>query len=131
MERAEVLVLEHDPNNREPASEKTMLKLGAGMRCSVLVALGLLISAPAMMPAMSAEILNFPKPKLESEPTPAVVPMPAPAPAQQSLRPAGIANDCREWTDNCRVCALDDKGAAACSNVGIACLPEKWRCTRP
>jgi hypothetical protein len=111
------------------------------MHLSVLIALGLSISAPAM----GAEILNFPAPQPKSqpksqlksqpkpEPAPAVVPapVPAPAPAQQPLHPAGIASDCKEWTDNCRVCALDDKGAAACSNVGIACQPEKWRCTRP
>ncbi len=71
----------------------------------------LLLAATASTQA--AEILNFPKPK-----TP-------------TIRPAGIPATCREWTDSCRVCALDDKGAAACSNVGIACLPEKWRCTRP
>jgi hypothetical protein len=105
-----------------------MLKRGAGMRYSALVALCLLVSSPAI----SAEILNFPKTKSTPQPTPAVVPaLPVPAPAQQSLRPAGIANDCKEWTDSCRVCALEDKGAAACSNIGIACQPEKWRCTRP
>lgn len=101
------------------------------MRYSALVALCLLVSSQAM----GAEILNFPKAKSTPQSAPAVVPapvpVPAPAPAQQSLRPAGIASDCKEWTDSCRVCALDDKGAAACSNVGIACQPEKWRCTRP
>ncbi len=85
------------------------------MRFPALIALSLLLTAPAT----GAEILNFPKPKA------------APTPVQQSLRPAGISSDCREWTDSCRVCSLDDKGASACSNVGIACLPAKWRCTRP
>lgn len=85
------------------------------MRFPALLALSLLVSAPAM----GAEILNFPAPK------------PKATPVQQSLRPSGIANDCKEWTDSCRICALDDKGAAACSNVGIACLPAKWRCSRP
>lgn len=85
------------------------------MRFSALFALSLLISTPAM----SAEILNFPAPK------------PKATPVQQSLRPSGIAGDCKEWTDSCRVCSLDDKGAPACSNVGIACLPAQWRCTRP
>jgi hypothetical protein len=112
-------------------------KRRAGTHLSVLIALGLSISAPAM----GAEILNFPAPQPKSQskpqpklkPAPAVMPAPAPtpAPAQQPLHPAGIASDCKEWTDNCRVCALDGKGAAACSNVGIACQPEKWRCTRP
>lgn len=85
------------------------------MRFSALLALGLLISAPAT----GAEILNFPTLKPKS------------TPVQQSPRPAGIAIDCKEWTDSCRVCALDDKGAPACSNVGIACMPAKWRCARP
>jgi hypothetical protein len=62
--------------------------------------------------AEAAEILHFPKPKA-------------------AVQPAGIPAGCREWTDACRVCALDDKGTAACSNVGIACLPQKWRCMRP
>ena len=109
-----------------------MAKLAFG-----LVALCLL-TLPTIRPAISAEILGFPQPKapqttphITPKPTPALTPAPVPAPVQQSLRPAGIANDCKEWTDSCRVCALDDKGAAACSNVGIACLPEKWRGTRP
>jgi hypothetical protein len=63
-------------------------------------------------PASAAEILNFPKPK-------AVV------------QPAGIPASCKEWTDSCRVCALTDKGGSACSNVGIACVPQKWRCSQP
>ena len=54
-----------------------------------------------------------------------------PKPGASTVRPAGIPASCVEWTDNCRVCALNDKGAAACSNIGIACLPEKWRCSRP
>lgn len=55
----------------------------------------------------------------------------APKPGTVGVRPAGIPASCVEWTDSCRVCALNDKGAAACSNIGIACLPEKWRCSRP
>ena len=63
--------------------------------------------------AQAAEILNFPTPKTSP------------------VRPAGIPAACMEWTDDCRICSLSDKGEAACSNVGIACLPKKWRCTRP
>lgn len=55
----------------------------------------------------------------------------SPKPSTTVVRPAGIPASCVEWTDNCRVCALSGKGAAACSNIGIACLPEKWRCSRP
>ena len=80
------------------------------MRLSVMAACcGLLV----VTPAQAAEILNFPKPKASS------------------VRPAGIPATCREWTDDCRICSLGDKGEAACSNVGIACLPKKWRCTSP
>jgi hypothetical protein len=114
------------PKSGNRVLEKIMLKSRAGMRYSTLLALCLLVS-----PAMGAEILNFPKPESKPEPMPAVVPGPVPAPAQPSLRPAGITGDCKEWTDSCRVCVPDDKGAPACSNIGIACLPEKWRCTRP
>jgi len=64
-------------------------------------------------PVPAAEILDFPKPK------PAAV------------QPAGIPASCKEWTDSCRVCSLTGKGAAACSNIGIACLPQKWRCIQP
>jgi hypothetical protein len=66
-----------------------------------------------MSPAQTAEILNFSKPKASQ------------------VQPAGISASCREWTDDCRICSLSDKGGAACSNVGIACLPKKWRCTGP
>jgi hypothetical protein len=80
------------------------------MRLSVMAACcGLLAAAPAQ----AAEILNFPKPKASR------------------VQPAGISASCREWTDDCRICSLSDKGEAACSNVGIACLPKKWRCTGP
>lgn len=66
----------------------------------------------ALASAQAADILNFPKP-----PTSAV-------------RPADISASCLEWSDGCRICAANDKGSV-CSNVGIACLPQKWRCTRP
>ena len=67
----------------------------------------------ALASAHAAEILSFPKPKASI------------------VRPAGIPATCREWTDDCRICSPGDKGEAACSNVGIACLPKKWRCTGP
>ena len=67
----------------------------------------------AMASAQAAEVLNFPKPKAGA------------------AQPAGIPATCREWTDDCRICSLGGKGEAACSNVGIACLPKKWRCTSP
>lgn len=71
----------------------------------------------AATPAQAAEILNFPKPKASQ--------------VQPQVQPAGVPATCREWTDDCRICSLSDKGEAACSNVGIACLPKKWRCTSP
>ena len=58
------------------------------------------------------------------------LPMPKtrPAPAAQG---SGLPANCQEWTDGCRVCARQKDGSDACSNVGIACMPEKARCTRP
>jgi hypothetical protein len=60
----------------------------------------------------AAEILNFPKPRV---------------PAVQSN---GLSASCLEWTDGCHVCARLKDGSDACSNIGIACLPGKLRCTR-
>jgi hypothetical protein len=79
------------------------------MRLMVLAMTGVLLAAPL---AHAAEILNGPKA------SPAVI------------RPAGISPVCLEWTDECRVCSARDK-TVACSNIGIACLPKKWRCTSP
>jgi hypothetical protein len=60
--------------------------------------------------ASAADIPNFPK---------------APAAQGNSLPTA-----CLEWTDGCRVCARQKDGSDACSNVGIACVLQKARCTR-
>ena len=76
-----------------------------------LIAACLLALASAV--ANAADIPNFPKPR--------------PAPAAQGMLPAA----CLEWTDGCRVCARQKDGSDACSNVGIACVPQKARCTRP
>ncbi len=43
----------------------------------------------------------------------------------------GLPMNCLEWTDGCRVCARQQDGSTACSNVGIACVPQQARCTRP
>jgi hypothetical protein len=57
--------------------------------------------------------------------------------ADLSIRPTrpsagqGIPATCQEWTDGCRVCARQADGSSACSNVGIACVPQTARCTRP
>jgi hypothetical protein len=77
-----------------------------------LIALCLL--AFAGVTAEAADIPNFPK----SRAAPVV---------QRNGLPAG----CLEWTDGCRVCARQKDGSDACSNVGIACMPQKARCTRP
>jgi hypothetical protein len=60
--------------------------------------------------AEAADIPNFPK-----------------APAAQGN---GLPAACLEWTDGCRVCARQKDGSDACSNVGIACILQKARCTR-
>lgn len=63
-------------------------------------------------PAAAADIPGFPKPH----------------PAASRIQ--GVPDACLEWTDGCRVCMRQPGGEAACSNIGIACLPEKLRCTR-
>jgi hypothetical protein len=82
-------------------------------RVKYLIALGLLAVAGATV-ARAADIPNFPKARA--------------APAAPSN---GLPANCAEWTDGCRVCARQQDGGAACSNVGIACLPQTVRCTRP
>ncbi len=62
--------------------------------------------------ASAADIQNFPK---------------APVPAAHGN---GFPATCLEWTDGCRVCARQKDGSDACSNVGIACVLQKARCTR-
>jgi len=79
---------------------------GAGFTSLLL----LMLSASTFVEA--AEILNFPKPRI---------------PATQGN---GLPASCLEWTDGCRVCARQKDGSDACSNIGIACLPQKLRCTR-
>jgi hypothetical protein len=76
-----------------------------------LIALCLLVFAG--LPVRAADIPNFPKARA--------------APAA----PSGLPTNCREWTDGCRVCARQQDGSNACSNVGIACVPQTVRCTRP
>jgi hypothetical protein len=78
-----------------------------------LIALCLLLFA-GMAEARAADIPNFPKARA------------APA-AEGNGLPAG----CLEWTDGSPVCARQKDGSDACSNVGIACMPQKARCTRP
>jgi hypothetical protein len=72
------------------------------------LAVCLLLLAGARLDA--AEIPNFPK--------------------ARALPADGLPASCLEWTDGCRVCAHAPDGAIACSNVGIACQPQKPRCTR-
>ena len=78
-----------------------------------LIALGLLVFAGAV-PVRAADIPNFPKARA--------------APAAPG---SGLPASCLEWTDGCRVCARQKDGSEACSNVGIACIPQPARCTRP
>jgi len=61
-----------------------------------------------------------------------VQPAPAAKPAAPSgARPlSGPDASCLEWTDGCRTCQRPAGGEAACSNVGIACVPKEAQCTR-
>ena len=73
-----------------------------------------LLAFAGSVTARAADIPNFPKART--------------APAVQGN---GLPMGCLEWTDGCRVCARQNDGSDACSNVGIACVPQKARCTRP
>ncbi len=37
--------------------------------------------------------------------------------------------DCQEATDTCRICRIADGKDPVCSNIGVACQPQVWRCT--
>jgi hypothetical protein len=77
--------------------------------------IALFLFAVAGVPvARAADIPNFPKVR--------------PAPTAQGM---SLPANCLEWTDGCRVCARQKDGSQACSNVGIACMPQAARCTRP
>ena len=68
--------------------------------------------------AVAADLPVTPAPKSE----------PAPAPAAASPRAPPHAT-CREWSDGCRTCQRAPGGEVACSNVGIACVPNAMQCT--
>ena len=59
---------------------------------------------------------------------PAAQAVPAVPAANAGFAPPDSA--CLEWTDGCRTCQRPPAGEAACSNVGIACVPQSMRCTR-
>jgi hypothetical protein len=61
---------------------------------------------------MAADIPGFPKPQ------------------PPATRIVGVPDICQEWTDDCRGCGRQPGGELACSNICIACLPAKPRCTR-
>lgn len=57
----------------------------------------------------------------------------APPPETKERPVAAFGEDnpsCREWSDGCIVCAKVEDGSAACSTVGIACLPVAVMCTK-
>jgi hypothetical protein len=66
---------------------------------------------------------------LPAEPKPVPVPPLAPAPAPAAILPPPDAT-CLEWTDGCRTCQKPATGEIACSNVGIACVPQPARCMK-
>jgi hypothetical protein len=86
-----------------------MVLKASGLRTARLLLVALCLLA---LPAGAAEILSSPK-------------SPAPEPSAEA-----VSGRCLEWTDGCRICARPPGGEAACSNVGIACLPGKLRCVR-
>ena len=54
------------------------------------------------------------------------VPVKAPSMSLQDL--LASKPDCTEATDQCRTCRIT-AGKAECSNIGVACQPQAWRCT--
>jgi hypothetical protein len=78
----------------------------------------LLVAAAAMQPVLAADL----------EPSPERNPPPQTAPAGDPFAPPDAA--CLEWTDGCRTCQRPPSGEIACSNVGVACVPQPLRCTR-
>lgn len=83
------------------------------MRLTQPTIIAVLAVACSVSAAMAADIPGFPKPQ------------------PPASRIQGVPDTCQEWTDDCRVCVRQPGGEMACSNIGIACLPAKPRCTRP
>jgi hypothetical protein len=46
----------------------------------------------------------------------------ATSPKDQALK------TCKFVTHDCEVCSADKDGKVACTSVGLACVPTKWRC---
>ena len=91
----------------------------AGRRLLGLIGLVVLLQlAPAIAADLPAEPAN---------PAPTTAPA-APANANPLLPPNAA---CLEWSDGCRTCQKPASGEAACSNIGVACVPKENRCTRP
>ncbi|PWB80480.1 MAG: hypothetical protein C3F11_17845 [Methylocystaceae bacterium] len=56
---------------------------------------------------------------------------PPPEAEQKPVQAFGADHpSCREWTDGCLVCARQADGSAACSTVGMACLPAAVACLK-
>jgi hypothetical protein len=87
----------------------------------VILAIGLALATAR--PALAADLPVQPPPAATSAPIPE-----PPTPAPGSFAPPDAA--CLEWTDGCRTCQRAPAGEAACSNVGIACVPQALRCSR-
>lgn len=103
----------------------------------ILAILAFLASGPALADAPAPPPLPAPQqaaPSPQPVPRPAQLPTdapdPAPIPDAPKSPPDGAATaqnygardpDCLQWTDACRTCARDEKGATQCSTPGIAC----------
>lgn len=83
------------------------------MRRLPLLAIALLLTGPAF----AADLPVRPAPAKPAAPA-----------SGSALSPPDAA--CLEWSDGCRTCQRPRGGEAACSNVGIACVPKQAQCTR-
>jgi hypothetical protein len=99
----------------------------------------LVLLAPVAVRADAPQPAPLPPPT-QAAPTPQPVPRPvqlptdAPEPAPIADAPKGAPDgaataqnygardpECQEWTDACRTCIRDEKGATQCSTPGVAC----------
>ncbi len=96
---------------------------------------GLLIGVVLAGFAIAADLELQPKPPASHLPptspvSPATATPAAPVPAASIEELLAATPDCAEATDKCRVCRVSSGRERVCSNIGIACVPQGWTCTR-
>jgi hypothetical protein len=95
---------------------------------SMLVLIGLLGPSLGNGSASAADLSLLPRHSQTQQPN-AAAKTDAELPLEAFARGPNAA--CTAWTDGCRSCGKGPDGVVFCSNVGIACLPSKPRCSLP